>query len=85
MSRGTPGFPGSPERVGGLGGPVVAPHSILVGDSWVDGAAAGAAGVPFIAYRTNPLDLERWQVTPVATLSDLGDLPALLTKLRESG
>jgi phosphoglycolate phosphatase len=68
-----------------LGGALEAPQAVVVGDSWVDGAAAGAAGVPFIAYRTNPRDLERWKVTPVATLEHLGDLPALLTKLRESG
>ena len=69
----------------GLGGDLEAPQAVVVGDSWVDGAAAGAAGVPFIAYRTNPRDLERWNVTPVATLEHLRDLPALLTKLRESG
>ncbi len=68
----------------GLRGPLEAPH-IIIGDSWVDGAAARAAGVPFIAYRTNPGDLERWKVTPVATLMHLGDLPALLAQLRESG
>ena len=69
----------------GLGGDLEAPQAVVVGDSWVDGAAAGAAGVPFIAYRTNPRDLERWNVTPVASLEHLRDLPALLTKLRESG
>jgi phosphoglycolate phosphatase-like HAD superfamily hydrolase len=69
----------------GLGGDLEAPQAVVVGDSWVDGAAAGAAGVPFIAYRTNPRDLERWNVTPVAILEHLGHLPALLTKLRESG
>jgi len=82
--RGATGPPGRPERPGGLGGPLEAPQAVVVGDSWVDGAAAGAAGVPFIAYRTNPRDLERWKVTPVATLAHLAELPALLTKLRES-
>jgi phosphoglycolate phosphatase-like HAD superfamily hydrolase len=79
------GSPGTLRTSGGLGGPVEAPQSVVVGDSWVDGAAARAAGVPFIAYRTNPRDLERWKVTPVATLMHLGDLPALLAGLRESG
>jgi len=58
-----------------------APHAFVVGDSWVDGVAAQAAGVPFIAYRGNPADLERWRVTPVARLTDLGELPALLASL----
>jgi phosphoglycolate phosphatase len=55
-----------------------APHAFVVGDSWVDGVAAQAAGVPFIAYQSNPADLERWRVTPVAHLAHLGELPALL-------
>jgi phosphoglycolate phosphatase len=53
--------------------------AVVVGDSWVDGVAAAAAGVPFVAYRANPADLARWRVTPVATLSDLTTLPAWLT------
>ena len=60
-----------------------APHAFVVGDSWVDGVAAQAAGVPFIAYRTNPVDLERWRVAPVAHLTHLGELPALLASLPE--
>jgi beta-phosphoglucomutase-like phosphatase (HAD superfamily) len=50
----------------------------VVGDSWVDGVAATAAGIPFIAYRANPGDLERWNVAPVAHLSDLAELPRWL-------
>jgi phosphoglycolate phosphatase len=53
--------------------------AIVVGDSWVDGVAAAAAGVPFIAYRANQADLDRWGVTPVAHLADLALLPAWLT------
>jgi phosphoglycolate phosphatase-like HAD superfamily hydrolase len=53
--------------------------AIVVGDSWVDGVAAAAVGVPFIAYRANRADLERWGVTPVAHLADLALLPAWLT------
>jgi phosphoglycolate phosphatase len=52
--------------------------SVVVGDSWVDGLAAGKAGVPFIAYRAKTADLERWGVRPVAHLSDLAALPAWL-------
>jgi phosphoglycolate phosphatase len=60
-----------------------APHAFVIGDSWVDGVAAQAAGVPFIAYRTKPEDLERWRVTPFARLTHLGELPALLASLPE--
>jgi phosphoglycolate phosphatase-like HAD superfamily hydrolase len=60
-----------------------APHAFVVGDSWVDGVAASAAGVPFIAYQSNAADLERWHVAPVAHLAHLGDLPALLATLPE--
>jgi hypothetical protein len=44
----------------------------------VDGLAATAAGVPFIAYRSNPAELLRWKVEPVATLDDLAAIPAWL-------
>lgn len=49
--------------------------AVVVGDSWVDGVAAGAAGIPFVAYRAKDDDLERWNITPVARLTDLGALP----------
>jgi phosphoglycolate phosphatase len=52
--------------------------AVVVGDSWVDGVAAQAAGVPFIAYRAKDADLARWKVTPVARLDDLAALPAWL-------
>lgn len=60
---------------------IAASHAFVVGDSWVDGVAAQAAGVPFIAYRGNTADLERWRVTPVAHLTHLGELPAILASL----
>lgn len=60
-----------------------APHAFVVGDSWVDGVAAAAAGVPFIAYGTRSVDLERWKIKPVAHLTHLGELPALLAALAE--
>ena len=55
-------------------------RTVMVGDSWVDGVAATAAGVPFIAYRMPAADLARWKIDPVATLTDLADLPAFLAK-----
>jgi phosphoglycolate phosphatase len=54
----------------------------MVGDSWVDGVAATAARVPFVAYRVNAADLERWRITPVVHLDDLAALPAWLAGRR---
>ncbi len=53
--------------------------AVVVGDSWVDGAAAEAAGVPFIAYRPNPAELARRGVSPLASITDLATLPSWLT------
>jgi phosphoglycolate phosphatase-like HAD superfamily hydrolase len=53
-------------------------EAFMVGDSWVDGVAAAAAGIPFIAYRMSAADLARWKIAPVATLADLADLPKWL-------
>jgi phosphoglycolate phosphatase len=55
--------------------------AVVVGDSWVDGVAAAAAGVPFIAYRAREPELARWKVTPIARLDDLAALPRLLSTL----
>jgi len=52
--------------------------AVVVGDSWVDGLAADKAGVPFVAYRARPADLERWKVRPIAHFTDLADLPGWL-------
>lgn len=49
--------------------------AVVVGDSWVDGLAAAAAGVPFVAYRALDADLARWGVAPVARLAELALLP----------
>ena len=59
-------------------------EAVVVGDSWVDGLAATKAGVPFIAYRAKPADLERWDIAPIAHLTDLATLPAWLAG-RSSG
>jgi phosphoglycolate phosphatase len=50
----------------------------VVGDSWVDGLAANAGGVPFIAYRGDPAELERRGVVVAARIASLLDLPAAL-------
>lgn len=59
--------------------------AVVVGDSWVDGLAASAAGVPFVAYRASPADLARWKVTPVTSLTDLAALPAWLAERTAGG
>jgi phosphoglycolate phosphatase len=51
---------------------------VVVGDSWVDGVAAQAGGVPFIAYRGDPAELERRGVQIAARIVSLLDLPAAL-------
>ncbi len=51
---------------------------VVVGDSWVDGLAAQAGGVPFIAYRGDAAELETRGVTVAARISSLLDLPAAL-------
>lgn len=53
-------------------------HVVVVGDSWVDGLAAQAAGVPFIAYRADRDELARRGVVVSAAISSLLDLPAVL-------
>ena len=51
---------------------------VVIGDSWIDGAAAQAGGVPFIAYRADADELDRRGVTPTARISSLLDLPFAL-------
>ena len=55
-----------------------APHIVMVGDAWVDGVAAQAGGIPFIAYRADAAELERRRVKVTARISSLLDLPAAL-------
>jgi phosphoglycolate phosphatase len=52
--------------------------AVVVGDSWVDGAAARAAGVPFVAYRTDATELARHGLVPRATIGALPDLLRVL-------
>lgn len=49
----------------------------VVGDSWVDGQAAGARGVPFIAYRADQGELERRGIPVWARIARLPELPSL--------
>jgi phosphoglycolate phosphatase len=51
---------------------------VVVGDSWVDGMAAQAGGVPFVAYRADAAELERRGIAVAARISSLLDLPAAL-------
>ena len=71
---------------GGAGGAAaVARVAVVVGDSWVDGLAAAAAGVPFVAYRADRASLARFRVTPVAHLDELHHLPAWLAARGNGG
>jgi phosphoglycolate phosphatase len=47
---------------------------VVIGDSWVDGAAAQAGGAPFIAYRSDAAELSRRGVTPAAHIESLLDV-----------
>jgi phosphoglycolate phosphatase len=51
---------------------------VMVGDSWVDGLAAQAGGIPFIAYRADAAELGRRGVRVTASIASLLDLPAAL-------
>jgi HAD superfamily hydrolase (TIGR01549 family) len=51
---------------------------VVVGDSWVDGVAAQAAGVPFVAYRPDLAEMEQRGVVIAARIQSLLDLPAAL-------
>jgi phosphoglycolate phosphatase len=51
---------------------------VVVGDSWVDGLAAQAAGVAFIAYRPDLAEMEQRGVVIAARIASLLDLPAAL-------
>jgi phosphoglycolate phosphatase len=50
----------------------------VIGDSWVDGAAAQAGGAAFIAYGADPVELARRGVAARTVLRDLRELPGWL-------
>jgi phosphoglycolate phosphatase len=56
----------------------LATRVVVVGDSWVDGVAAQAGGVPFIAYRGDATEFDRRNVPVAARISSLLDLPVAL-------
>ena len=47
---------------------------VMVGDSYLDALAARAAGVPYVAFRPRPGDLEGHGVEPLAVIDRLGAL-----------
>lgn len=57
----------------------------VVGDSWIDGAAAQAGGAAFIAYRIHPDELSRRAVTARAVIHDLRALPEHLASYSLAG
>jgi FMN phosphatase YigB (HAD superfamily) len=54
--------------------------AVVVGDSWVDGLAARAAGLPFIAYRPSEAELARHGVTPHERIASFAELVPLLAR-----
>jgi phosphoglycolate phosphatase len=50
---------------------------LMVGDSWLDGQAAHAAGCPFIAFRPRDGELEARQISPLAVIQQLTELLTL--------
>lgn len=53
-------------------------RTVVVGDSWLDGAAALRAGVPFVAFQPRPGILEGHGVPVWAIVERLDQLPSLL-------
>lgn len=49
-------------------------HAFLVGDSWIDGAAAEAAGIPFVGFGPRQAEVQARGVRPRAWVTDLRDL-----------
>lgn len=55
-----------------------AARTVMIGDSWLDGVAAGRASVPFIGFRARPGLLDERGVAYWATVEQLGELVPLL-------
>lgn len=53
---------------------------LSIGDSWVDGKASTAAGVPFVAYRADDEGMELMGVSPMACINDIRVLRELLSR-----
>ncbi len=52
-------------------------RTLVIGDSWIDGAAARGAGATFLAFQPRPNDLESRGVHPVGVVQRLQDLELL--------
>jgi phosphoglycolate phosphatase len=55
-----------------------AARTVMIGDSWLDGVAAGRASVPFIGFRARPGVLDERGVAYWATVEQLAELVPLL-------
>ena len=53
-------------------------RSVMVGDSWLDGTAAGRAGIPFIAFRPRPGVLEERGIPVWTVVERLVDVAEVL-------
>jgi phosphoglycolate phosphatase len=51
--------------------------ALVIGDSWIDGAAARDAGAAFLAFQPRPNDLESRGIQPAAIAQRLQDLESL--------
>gem|GEM_PF-201516 len=58
-------------RLGGVA------RAYVIGDSWIDGAAAAEAGAVFIAYRRSAEELRRRGIEPWRVIMHLGELLSL--------
>ena len=54
-------------------------RAVMIGDSWLDGVAAGRAGVPFIGFRPRTGILDERGVAYWSIVQQLGELVPLLT------
>jgi phosphoglycolate phosphatase len=53
-------------------------RTVVVGDAWIEGAAAAAVGVPFVAYQARPEEMAARDISPAAYIESLDQLlPAL--------
>ncbi|WCK56555.1 HAD hydrolase-like protein [Aneurinibacillus sp. Ricciae_BoGa-3] len=54
---------------------------VLIGDSWIDGKAAGDAGIPYISYKASADDLRMRGVTAAANMDSFLEIPEKLALL----
>jgi phosphoglycolate phosphatase len=51
---------------------------MLVGDSWIDGKAAQEGNIKFVVYKGNSVEIEKRQVRPSASITDMRELLELV-------